>query len=160
MVRFGSNENGVSLIELMITITILSILVLAGTSLTGLWSKQAELDKATISLKSGVSLARSIAIRNEFPHQTAYMASQICFNRINNELSVHKATATESASCSTPVAFKYPLSQTIEIKNNNIDFLCFSFNHLGQVSNDIGSCETNLSLTISNGSLNETLNLN
>ncbi|MBQ0117298.1 MAG: hypothetical protein KBS98_05200 [Flavobacterium sp.] len=33
----------------MVTITILAILVVTGTSLTALWSKQAELDKATMS---------------------------------------------------------------------------------------------------------------
>lgn len=162
MVSFGSKEQGVSLTELMVTITILSILVMAGTSLTGLWSKQAELDKATMSLKSSVSLARSIAIRNEFPHQTAYIASQICFNEVDKELSVHKATATDSASCSTPVVFKYPLSSTIEIKDTNgTEFKCFAFNNFGQVMNvATANCKSNLTLIISNGSLNGILTLN
>lgn len=157
----GSRERGVSLVELMITITILAILIVSGTSLTALWSKQIELDKATMSLKSGMGLARSTAIRNAYPQKTDYMASQICFNKIDKELSVHKATKTESASCSTPVVFKYALSETIEIKNaDTSDFVCFSFNNFGQISNDIGNCQINLSLMVSNGSLNETLNFN
>lgn len=162
MVSSGSKERGVGLIELMVTITILAILVVTGTSLTALWSKQAELDKATMSLKSAMGLAKSTAIRNEFARSLDSAASQICFDQNKKELSVHKATATESASCTTSVVFSYPLSQTIEIKNaNTTDFKCFSFNHFGQVSTEItGNCKMDLSLTISNGSLNETNNLN
>lgn len=160
MVTLRLKERGVSLIELMVTITILAILVVTGTSLTALWSKQAELDKATMSLKSAMDLAKSTAIRNEFSKNMDYAASQICFDQNKKELSVHKATATESASCTTTIVFSYPLSQTIEIKDaNSNDFKCFSFNHFGQVSTDItGNCKTNLSLTMSNGSLNETNN--
>lgn len=128
MVSSGSKERGVGLIELMVTITILAILVVTGTSLTALWSKQAELDKATMSLKSAMGLAKSTAIRNEFARSLDSAASQICFDQNKKELSVHKATATESASCTTSVVFSYPLSQTIEIKNaNTTDFKCFFF---------------------------------
>lgn len=167
MVSFGSKEQGVSLIELMVTITILSILVLAGTSLTGLWSKQAELDKATMSLKSAMSLGRSTAIRNQSGQKMDDIVSQICFG--NNKLSVHKApkptepaTATATASCSSPIVFSYPLSSTIEIKDTNgTKFKCFAFNNFGQVMNEnTGNCSNNLSLIIGNGSLNEKLTLN
>ena len=160
MVTPRLNERGLSLIELMVTITILAILVVTGTSLTGLWSKQAELDKATMSLKSAMDLAKSTAIRNEFAKSMDYAVSQICFDQNKKEISVHEATAMESASCTTTIVFSYSLSQTIEIKDaNSSDFKCFSFNHFGQVSTEItGNCKTNLSLTISNGSLNETNN--
>lgn len=162
MVSFGLQEDGVSLIELMVTITILSILVLAGTSLTGLWSKQAELDKAAMSLKSAMSLSRSIAIRNQFAKNMNDTASQMCFDDINKKITVHKATATGTASCDSPIVFSYPLSPTIDIKNtNNTNFNCFAFNNFGRVmSANAGSCKNNVALTISNGSLNETLILN
>lgn len=162
MVIFGAKEHGVTLIEVMITVAILAILVLTGTSLTGLWSKQAELDKATISLKSAMSLSRSTAIRNQFAKNIDDTASQICFDNNNKKIAVHKATATGSASCSSPIVFSYPLSSTIEIKNiNATNFNCFAFNNFGQVMNvNTENCKNNLSLTINNGSLNETLNLN
>lgn len=155
-------ERGVSLIELMVTITILSILVLAGTSLTSLWSKQVELDKATMSLKSAMSLSKSTGMRNQFAKNMNDTASQICFDDTNKEITVHKATAMGSASCSSPIVFSYPLSQTIDIKNvNATKFKCFAFNNFGQIINvNAGNCKDNLSLTISNGSLNETFTLN
>lgn len=162
MVNSRSKQYGLSLIELMVTITILAILVLTGTSLTAAWSKQVELDKATMSLKSAFNLSRSTAIRNQFAQKTIYVASQICFDRDSKKLSVHKATANEFASCNSPIVFSYPLSQTIDIKNTDTtNFSCFSLNNFGQISNQItGNCQINLSLNVSNGSLNETVNLN
>ena len=50
MVTARLNERGLSLIELMVTITILAILVVTGTSLTALWSKQAEVDLSLIHI--------------------------------------------------------------------------------------------------------------
>lgn len=159
MVTSSPAESGFSLIELMITVALIAILALIGTSLTGLWSKQAELDKATMSLQSAISLARSTALRNEYPLDTGYMTSQLCFNKLQPELSVHKATETDSASCLTPVVFTYKLSETIKIKSDSdsSDFLCIPFDNFGQISKNSGVCQTKLSLTISNGVLDETI---
>lgn len=158
MVILKKKQQGVTLIELMVTITILGILVVVGTSLTSLWSKQAELDKALMSMQSAVSLARSTALRNEFSQNNDYVASQLCFDLDSKEISVHKATSSSSASCSSTVVFNYPLNLNIEI--NNIDttiFKCFAFNNFGQIATEVtGNCKKNLSLVISNGSLNET----
>ena len=151
-----TKQKGVSLIELMVTITILGILVMLGTPLTSLWSKQAELDKASMSLKSAMGLAKATAI------SSTLVASQICFDKDSKHLSVHKASASGSASCSSPIVFDYPLNSAIDINNaNTTSFKCFAFNSFGQVITEItNNCKTNLSLTVSNGSLNETYTLN
>ena len=155
-------QKGVSLIELMVTITILGILVMLGTSLTSLWSKQAELDKASMSLKSAMGLAKATAIRNEYAISSTLVASQICFDKDSKHLYVHKASPSGSASCSSPIVFDYPLNSAIDINNaNTTSFKCFAFNPFGQVTTEItNNCKTNLSLTVSNGSLNETYTLN
>ena len=154
-------QKGISLIELMVTIAILAILVITGTSLTGLWSKQAELDKATMSLKSAMGIAKATAIRNEFALNTNQPSSQICFDEITKQLTIHKASSTGSASCSSPIVFNYPLHSDTVIKNSDTSlFKCYAFNNFGQVTTEITTnCKTNLSLTISNGSLNETYTL-
>ena len=146
----------------MVTITILGILVMLGTSLTSLWSKQAELDKASMSLKSAMGLAKATAIRNEYAVGSTLVASQICFDKDSKHLSVHKASASGSASCSSPIVFDYPLNSAIDINNaDTTSFKCFAFNSFGQVITEItNNCKTNLSLTVSNGSLNETYTLN
>lgn len=162
MVIRNIREAGLSLIELMITITILAILVVSGTALTGQWSRQTELDKASMALNSAMGLAKATAIRNEFAQTADASASQICFDANTKVLEVRKASATQAASCSNTIVFSYPLSQSIEIKNvDTTSFKCFSFNHFGQVATEItGNCKKNLTLTLSNGTLNESLTFN
>ena len=157
MVARARYQQGFSLIELMVTIAILGILATTGIALTSKWSQQVELDKAVMSLNSGMALAKSTALRNEFSKGVSDSASQICFG--SHTLSVHVATASAPASCTTTTVFQYPLGQSVSIKNSDsTDFSCFSFNHLGVVSST-GSCTTTLSLTVNNGSLNESVDL-
>ena len=158
MVGLNSQESGFSLIELMVTIAILGILAITGISLTGKWSQQVELDKAIMSLNSGFSLAKSTAMRNGAARTTTEASSVVCFNNTTKVLTVHEATAMAVASCSTPIVFQYSLGGAITIKQGPTNFSCFSFNHFGQTIT-ANSCQVNLSLTVTNGSLNETINL-
>lgn len=158
MVGLNSQESGFSLIELMVTIAILGILAITGISLTGKWSQQVELDKAIMSLNSGFSLAKSTAMRNGAARTTTEASSVVCFNNTTKVLTVHEATAMAVASCSTPIVFQYSLGGAITIKQGLTNFSCFSFNHFGQTIT-ANSCQVNLSLTVTNGSLNETINL-
>lgn len=163
MVKLKSFQTGLSLIELMITITLLSILVVAGTAFTSLWSKQAELDKAVMSFQSAIDLAKSTAIRNEFATSSELPASQLCFDLLTNELTVRKASLSSSASCTSTVIFSAFLKDSVEIKRtlDTVTFKCFALNSYGQIITEItGSCKTDLSVTIHNGTLNENLVFN
>lgn len=160
MVGLDSQESGFSLIELMVTIAILGILAITGISLTGKWSQQVELDKAIMSLNSGFSLAKSTAMRNGATRTTTEASSVVCFNNATKVLTVHEATPAIAASCSTPTVFQYQLGSAITIKDANAaNFSCFAFDHFGQIMGANTPCIDTLSLTVTNGSLNETINL-
>ena len=159
MVGVDSKESGVSLIELMVTLSILAILAITGISLTSKWSQQMALDKAIMSLNSGFSSAKSIAMRNGAARATTEASSQICFDNSSKVLSVHEATLAAVASCNTPTVFQYPLGGEITIKQGTTGFSCFAFDHFGRIMDDDATCVSNLSLTVANGSLNESINL-
>lgn len=155
---------GISLIELMITITLLAILVVTGTAFTAQWAKQAELDKAVMSLRSAMSLAKSIALRNEFATTVSLPASQLCFDSLTKELTVRKAASLDtSASCTSSIVSSVFLSNSIEINqsSDNTLFKCFALNNYGQIITEItGNCKANLNITVHNGVLNENLVFN
>ncbi|GAA4999763.1 hypothetical protein GCM10023206_00930 [Acinetobacter puyangensis] len=150
-------QRGFSLIELMITIAIMGILVVAGTALTAQWSKQAELDKAIWSLQSAISLARATAIRNQYAKDAESVTGQVCFNNTDKVLTIREATDTGVASCTSTIIYSYPLSQNIEIKkaDNITSFTCFAFDSRAKSIAGTESCPTSLTLNISNGTLNE-----
>lgn len=155
-------QKGISLIELMITITILAILVIMGTSLTTQWAKQAELDKAIWSLQSAIDQARTEALRNKFAidQWNGTVSSQLCLDTTTQNITVHSATSISAASCSTPVIISYPLASSISIKkSNNNTFVCLAFNNRAQLATTT-DCSNDLSLQISNGGLNETTTFN
>lgn len=163
MVKTLSFQRGFSLIELMVTITILAILVTAGSAFTAQWSKQAELDKAVMSFKSAIDIAKSTALRNEYATAQTLPATQLCLDANTHELTVRKATSTASASCSTPIIFSAALSPSIEISHTvtTSDFNCFALNSSAQVISEVtGNCKTHLNISIRNGSLNENLIFN
>lgn len=147
----------------MITITLLAILVLAGTTFTSLWSRQAELDKAVMAFQSAVDLAKSIALRNEFATNSILPSSQLCFDSSSTELTVRKASSNGAASCTSTIVFSVFLKDSIEIKygSDTTLFKCFALNSYGQVITEItGNCKTDLSVTIHNGGLNDELTFN
>ncbi|WP_151981876.1 pilus assembly FimT family protein [Acinetobacter guerrae] len=163
MVNLKTPQVGISLIELMITITLLAILVVTGTAFTAQWAKQAELDKAVMSLRSAMSLAKSIALRNEFATTVSLPASQLCFDSLTKELTVRKASLDTSASCTSSIVSSVFLSNSIEINqsSDNTSFKCFALNNYGQIITEItGNCKANLNITVHNGVLNENLVFN
>lgn len=163
MVKVQQFQTGISLIELMITIALLAILATTGSAFTVQWAKQAELDKATMSFKSAIALAKSTALRNEYATQHDLPISQLCFDANTSELTVRKASSTGSASCNSPVIFSAFLKSSIEIQHSltSSPFKCFALNNYGQVISEITSnCKTHVAVTISNGTLNENLSFN
>lgn len=161
MVILKKNQIGLSLIELMITISLLAILVVTGTAFTTLWSKQTQLDNAVMSFQSAIGLAKSTALRNEFAINSDLPSSRLCFDSSTAELTVRKASLNSPASCESTIVFSALLKNSIEIKSGSDTalFECFALNSYGQIIPE-GSCKTDLSIIINNGTLNDNLIFN
>ena len=63
MLRLSQRERGVSIIELVITLTILSILMLQGLPAFAAWLQNAQIRTAAESVQNGLQLARMEAVR-------------------------------------------------------------------------------------------------
>mgnify|MGYP005830621547 CR=1 FL=1 len=57
-------QSGFTLIELMITITVMTIVLFMGSSLTSAWIDQSQVNNATSSIQSAISQAKALALCN------------------------------------------------------------------------------------------------
>ncbi|MHA3061755.1 pilus assembly FimT family protein [Acinetobacter sp. ANC 4636] len=150
--------SGFSLIEIMVTLAILTILAVAGTAFTRDWVRQAEITKTVSSLANAVNLAKSISIKNERGFTDNSATAQICLN--NNTLSVYKPTSTTVASCNSTSIYTFELPSDIQVKDtSNTALTCIAFGHLGNQI-PVSTCTNDKLITITNGNLNETYTFN
>lgn len=135
-----SNQGGFTLIELMITIAVLSILLLIGSALTSAWVDRSQVNNSVSALKNAVFQAKSAALRNTNDQPTNYPAVSVCFDRETNTINVVRAAAYTPNAClasidNTPsqnyILQSYPIASGIALKTNAIDFECLAFNSSG-----------------------------
>lgn len=153
-------QQGFTLIELMITLVILAVLLFMGTNLTRSWVDRSQVDGAMASVKNAVSQAKSAALRNTNNQPTNYAAASVCYDQTNNTLNVVRAAreannaclvTTEDAPEQNYILNRFPLAKGITLKVGNTNFECLSFNSAGVlVSADgvNGTCSNQLNLKI------------
>lgn len=155
MVNTYCRMQGFTLIELMITVSIVAILAVTGIALTANWSKQTEINQTSMALQSAFQLAKAAAIRNASASEPTAIASQLCLDSTNNKLTVHRASNSAPADCQSPTIFEFALHPKIDIQHRNSKpFKCFSFNHYGlMVSTPANDCSSNVFFNISYGNI-------
>jgi type IV pilus assembly protein PilA len=135
-------HKGLTLIELMITLTILTILLLIGSSLSRDWIDRSQVDGVAVSLNTIVSQTKSAALRNTNNQPSEYAAASICYNKNNHTLNVVRTAAYTTNVClvqeSNSPEQNYIL-KTIQLPSELMltvdqqDFECVAFNALGIV---------------------------
>lgn len=150
-------RNGFTLIELMITIAILAILIMLGSSLTSAWVTRNQVDSASSALKSAVLVAKATAMRNSVNQISSNPAVSVCINNTTNSINVIRAEINTTDVCllpsdSTPsgnlLLQSNPIASGIVIKQGTSTLTCMVFNSQGLLLKLNGSsCSDNANFT-------------
>lgn len=141
--RTKHNQQGLTLIELMITVTILSILVFIGSSITNSWVDRSHVNNASQQLKNAVTQAKAAALRN--PNNIALQdtAVSLCLNQTQHRIDVIRLNTATASVCDTTapntLLQSFSLSKGINIKQNNSNFVCLRFTAAGMLNTTTGS---------------------
>ncbi len=123
---------GFTLVELMITILIMTILLLMGTSLTSSWITRSQVNNASSILKTAVFQARVAAIRNTNNKTSTAIATSVCIDYSNKV--IHILRIKSGTTCSTSgneILKSMTFSEGITIKKDTSLVNCFAFSTTG-----------------------------
>lgn len=158
---------GFTLVEVMVVVTLVAILCVAGSPFTRAWTTNSEIVTAKGVLSQAVSRAKSLAMRNQLGIDTGQSAAAICLDS-NKKLEVRYAsvTGTSNVNCNVNVGtvnWKSSVSTNITLKNSSNTLSCLCFDSKGQPNNTASgctSCASSTTITISaSGVEDETISL-
>ncbi|MEB0150624.1 prepilin-type N-terminal cleavage/methylation domain-containing protein [Pseudomonas sp. CCC2.2] len=135
------HSRGFTLIEVMITITVLGILLFVGVPLTQAWSNSGYQRDAAGLLKQGISRTKAMALRNPGGVQNAAPAAALC--RSGQTLKLFSITIGQSIDCSltTNILWRSSIPTTASIQASGVDVKCIAFNNQG-LPLSVNSCTT------------------
>jgi prepilin-type N-terminal cleavage/methylation domain-containing protein len=123
-------EDGFTLVEMMLVVTITSILAMMAGPLTGSWVTQNTLDQSANVLQEAYGRAKAAGLRNRFGIYGDNIVSMLCVQA--NVISVREATDKDTpASCSTTQVWKTTLQNNVSILSSGQAATCFGFNAQG-----------------------------
>lgn len=136
--RFLPQQHGFTLIEMMISITILAILLVMGSSLTQTWLDRSQVNSAITVLKNSMAQAKAAALRNPNNALLNTPSVSVCLDS-SNTLHIIRANIASTAPCSPTSANNSllqstPLANGISIKHGTALFACLSFNSRGMIT--------------------------
>ena len=158
------SERGITLIELMIVITVLTILMFMGTSLTRSWIDRSQVNNTINILRNSVQQAKVMALRNPENQALNQAAIHLCLDETNNSLHIVRPKADTSNECSLSSSNNIVLQSTdlasnVFIQHNNSQFKCLAFNAAGVVVSTGGQCATQNQLRFKVGKNNESADI-
>ncbi|MDZ7924928.1 MAG: prepilin-type N-terminal cleavage/methylation domain-containing protein [Marinagarivorans sp.] len=157
------NQQGVTLVELMIVVLLIGILAVAVSPLSYSWIDSARITETMGIVEQATGQARAVALRNPTARSSNQPASMIC-NSNNTLTIVTPTTATPTLSCTTPPSTlwssKLPTNTTLKTGANTWACACFTNKGLITQATACSACSASLELTIHSGNDHETLTLN
>lgn len=154
-------QQGMTLIEILIVLVIIALLAFLSGSFSGAWMHSNRLIEGENLLRQAFDLNRAMSYRNSTGAVAEEPASVLCFDQ--NELSVHGANASTGAvSCaSTPTLWRADIAHSVTITNQGQPFLCACFNNHAQLTTQsCNQCSTDLDFALQSGGENIEFTLN
>lgn len=160
-INSASKAAGFSLIELIITLALVSFLLLMGGSLTSAWIDRSKVDNAAAMLKSATSFARSAALRNKDNLASDSLAIAVCIQTTEPDadqlkISVQRVSGgspCNASSGSNHILKEFELAKGVTIEQEEEPLQCIAFNANGLVNET--ECNGRLDLEITTGKNNE-----
>jgi type IV pilus assembly protein PilA len=135
MKNLSTIHQGFTLIELMIAITVLSLILMIGVSLSRSWMDRSQVNNAIPTFKNAVFQAQVAALRN--PHNLApsQASVSVCWNATTHTLNILRLKNASNNVCQqsadTSVLQSFTLAKDISIKQGTQPFQCISFTSAG-----------------------------
>lgn len=144
----ASAQQAFTLIELMISITLASILLMMGSSLTQRWVDRSQVNNTISIMQNTMSQAKAAALRNPYNSTTNSPAVHVCLDQSSNSLHIIRTKSNTSSPCDLTATDNTVLQSTalargISIKHGTHLFACLSFNSRGMLTaNSDPNCST------------------
>lgn len=164
MKHLAHSAQGFTLIELMITITVLSILLMVGANLSRAWIDRSQVNNAIPTLKNAVFQAQSTALRNTHNLAPDQASVSVCWNATTHTLNVIRLKTASSDVCqesaNSSVIQSFTLAKDLYIKQGTQPFQCLSFTSAGVITVATGSgCASSTKSMFTVGKNNETADI-
>ncbi len=131
-----SRQKGVTLIELVVTVTLMGLLFLVGSSFSKDWIDSARRRNAANLLELGITRARAVALRNPGTVADDLPASSLCLS--GSVLKVVSGGCTDN----TTVQWQANLPQGITLKAGSASFSCMALDNRASLTSDTGCIST------------------
>jgi type IV pilus assembly protein PilA len=159
-----STQRGFTLVELMITITLLTIILMMGSSLSRSWIDRSQVTNAMTVFKSSVAQAQAIALRNTNNHPITQASVSVCWDETNHIMRIIRVDTASNNVCQTnaqnTVLQSFSLPKGLAIKQGTTAFQCISFNSAGVVTVATSSgCISDTKTAFKVGKNNETADI-
>lgn len=166
--RDNRKIGGHTLIEAMTVITIIALLVLAGSPMTGKWVNGADIARTEGNLSQAIGHAKSLALRNPAGAINQTPAAAICISN-TNKLTVLQHSGTSAPSCTGPAgvqSWETQLDSDVSIYEmigttaSTTGVACMCFNNKGLITQtSCTTCASNTTFKLEAGSKYEIVSL-